>query len=80
MRRYYLTFALLGVGFITQPSVGQRLDQPGSVAEGGTSVPLSTQAVAARCRNEKYRAKAQVECARNDAWEAAQAKRRSHHR
>lgn len=80
MRRNYLTFALLGTGFITQPSFGQRLDQSGSYADGGISVPFSPQAITARCRNEKYRAKAQVECARTDAWEAAQAKRRSHHR
>lgn len=62
------------------PASAQRLDQPGSVAEGGALSPLSRQDTAERCKRPTYRARARVECARSDADRVEIANRRAHRR
>ena len=70
-------FALL-FGAVTSPANAQRLEQPGSIAEGGETKTISPESVAVRCARAKYRMKSQVECARSDAYQAEQARRRFH--
>lgn len=69
-------FALI-LGAVTSAASAQRLEQPGSIAEGGEVKTISPESVAVRCAREKYRMKAQVECARSDAYQAEQSRRRS---
>lgn len=77
MRQVYLAYAMLIVGMASGPAHSQRLDPPGSVAEGGKLNIISSQSIATRCKKDRYRSKAKVECARSDAYQTEQAKRRS---
>ncbi|TXC70638.1 hypothetical protein FSB78_06570 [Sphingomonas ginsenosidivorax] len=62
------------------PAIAQRLDQPGSIAEGGETQPISSNSVAVRCARATCRMKAEVECAHSDAYQAEQARRRARRR
>ena len=77
MTRASMTCAILLIATAFAPATAQRLDQPGSIAEGGKIKTISPESAAARCKKNAYRLKAQVECARSDAYQAEQAKRRS---
>lgn len=68
------------IGAVASPAIAQRLDQPGSIAEGGESKVISPMSVATRCERASYRMKAKVECARSDAYQAKQALKRSRRR
>jgi len=78
MRNKTLIGLALLFGVAANPVTAQRLDQPGSIPEGGEAKAISPQSVAVRCEREQYRMKAQVECSRSDAYQAEQARRRSH--
>lgn len=77
MSQRSMAVAILLIATAAAPATPQRLDQPGSIAEGGKIRTISPQSEAARCKRSAYRLKAQVECARSDAYQAEQAKRRS---
>lgn len=72
-----MTCAILLIAMAAAPVTAQRLDPPGSIAEGGKIRDISPQSTAARCIKNAYRLRAQVECARSDTYQAEQAKRRS---
>lgn len=79
MNQRLITCTILLIAMAAAPTSAQRLDQPGSIAEGGRIITISPQSTAARCKKKDYRLKAKVECARSDVYQAEQAKRRSNH-
>jgi len=78
MRNRHIVTIIFSAVSVVSAASAQRLEQPGSVAEGGEFKTISAQSSAERCKSTKYRVKSKVECARSDTYQAEQAKKRSH--